>query len=99
AIGDATLAADGLYCPYYGVEKIVGAGPDHKLLYKHNPKTACHQAVDTGIANQVTDMLKGVLAYGTGAARAPIGRPAAGKTGTTENYENAWFCGYVPQLA
>src|SRR5439155_4171066 len=40
---------------------------------------------------------QGVISHGTGTA-ANIGRPAAGKTGTAENYQDAWFCGYVPQL-
>ena len=45
-----------------------------------------------------TQALEGVIEKGTGTAAA-IGRPAAGKTGTAENYQDAWFCGYVPQLA
>lgn len=45
----------------------------------------------------LTDMLKGVIAHGTG-ARANIGRPAAGKTGTTSDYKDAWFVGYTPDL-
>ncbi|MBP2653025.1 MAG: pbpF 3 [Firmicutes bacterium] len=49
------------------------------------------------VAYIITDMLKGVLQDGTGAA-ANIGRPAAGKTGTTDNYETAWFIGYTPEL-
>jgi penicillin-binding protein 1A len=43
-------------------------------------------------------MLKGVIEKGTGEA-ADIGRPAAGKTGTTQAYRDAWFCGYTPTLA
>jgi len=39
-----------------------------------------------------------LIQHGTGTA-ANIGRPAAGKTGTAENYVDAWFCGFVPQLA
>jgi penicillin-binding protein 1A len=42
--------------------------------------------------------LEGVIQKGTGTSAA-IGRPAAGKTGTAENYQDAWFCGFVPQLA
>lgn len=45
----------------------------------------------------MTDMMMGVLEDGTGTA-ANIGRPAAGKTGTTDNYETAWFIGYTPEL-
>ncbi|HEX6702164.1 MAG TPA: PBP1A family penicillin-binding protein, partial [Gaiellaceae bacterium] len=47
----------------------------------------------------VTSLLEGVVREGTGrAAQLTDGRVAAGKTGTTENYGDAWFCGYVPQL-
>ena len=42
-------------------------------------------------------MLEGVIKKGTG-TRANIGRPAAGKTGTTSNYHDAWFVGYTPDL-
>ena len=45
----------------------------------------------------LTDMLKGVITRGSGAA-ANIGRPAAGKTGTTSDYVDAWFVGYTPDL-
>jgi penicillin-binding protein 1A len=46
----------------------------------------------------VTYALSGVLRGGTGTA-AYFGRPAAGKTGTAEGFKDAWFCGFVPQLA
>jgi len=47
----------------------------------------------------VTSLLQNVIKYGTGKAAALAGgRPAAGKTGTTENYGDAWFVGYTPQL-
>lgn len=49
------------------------------------------------IASQMTSMLKDVISYGTG-MRANIGRVAAGKTGTTSDYKDAWFVGYTPQL-
>jgi penicillin-binding protein 1A len=45
-----------------------------------------------------TQALEGVIQKGTGTAAA-LSRPAAGKTGTAENYQDAWFCGFVPQLA
>src|SRR5205814_1508911 len=50
------------------------------------------------IADNVTDVLRGVIAGGTGTG-ANIGRPAAGKTGTTDNFGNAWFVGYTPTLS
>lgn len=49
------------------------------------------------VAYILTDMMKGVIENGTGTAAA-IGREAAGKTGTTDNYETAWFLGYTPEL-
>ncbi|MDT8901467.1 transglycosylase domain-containing protein [Anaeroselena agilis] len=49
------------------------------------------------VAYIMTDILKGVLQDGT-ATPANLGRPAAGKTGTTDNYETAWFVGYTPEL-
>jgi penicillin-binding protein 1A len=54
--------------------------------------------VSAALAWQVTDILKGVVTGGTGTA-ANIGRPAAGKTGTNQEYRDAWFVGYTPQLA
>jgi penicillin-binding protein 1A len=55
-------------------------------------------AVSRQIADEVTYALEAVTQKGTGTGAA-IGRPIAGKTGTAENYVDAWFCGYVPQLA
>jgi penicillin-binding protein 1A len=55
-------------------------------------------AISRYLADTVTTALQEVISRGTGTA-ADIGRPAAGKTGTAENYVDAWFCGYVPQLA
>ena len=46
----------------------------------------------------MTNVLQGVITGGTGTA-AQLGRPAAGKTGTTSNYTNAWFVGYTPTLS
>jgi penicillin-binding protein 1A len=53
--------------------------------------------LDSEIAYLMTDMLKDVIVSGTGTG-ANIGRIAAGKTGTTDNYETAWFIGYTPEL-
>ncbi len=56
------------------------------------------RVLDQNDADLVTYALQDVISYGTGTA-ASIGRPAAGKTGTAQNYVDAWFCGYTPQLA
>ena len=57
-----------------------------------------HVALAQDVADEVTYALEAVTEKGTGTA-AGIGRPIAGKTGTAENYVDAWFCGYTPQLA
>ena len=44
-------------------------------------------------------MLRGVVERGTGQAAKALGRPVAAKTGTTNDYSNAWFIGYTPRLA
>ena len=56
------------------------------------------RVLSEAVADNVTSVLQGVVSKGTG-KRADIGRPAAGKTGTSENWENAWFVGYTPTLS
>jgi penicillin-binding protein 1A len=63
-----------------------------------NRKPDGKRVVSEAVADNVTSVLQGVVQKGT-ARRADIGRPAAGKTGTSENWENAWFVGYTPTLA
>ena len=53
----------------------------------------------TGEADLLTSILGRVVTDGNGQACALVDRPAAGKTGTTDNYGDAWFVGYTPQLA
>ena len=57
------------------------------------------QVVSRPVADNVTDILKGVISQGTGNPNANLGRPAAGKTGTTEGFHDAWFVGYTPTLS
>jgi membrane peptidoglycan carboxypeptidase len=68
---------------------------DGKGLLEASPKTK--EVLDPAVAYLATDMLKGVIKRGTGRS-AEIGRPAAGKTGTTQQYRDAWFVGYTPDL-
>jgi penicillin-binding protein 1A len=54
--------------------------------------------VPEGVASVVTSILEDNIRYGTG-TRAALDRPAAGKTGTTDEHADAWFVGYTPRLA
>ena len=56
------------------------------------------RALPPAVADNVTDVLRGVIAKGTGTKAQALGRTAAGKTGTTDDYHSAWFIGYTPQL-
>ncbi len=58
------------------------------------------RVLNQNVADQVNDVLKDVIGYGTGTG-ADLGRPngTAGKTGTAENYSDAWFVGYTPELS
>jgi penicillin-binding protein 1A len=55
-------------------------------------------AMSAGAAYIMTTMMEGVIQEGTGYPNAIIGRPAAGKTGTTSDFRDAWFVGFTPQL-
>jgi penicillin-binding protein 1A len=69
----------------------------NKVLIDNTQRKAT-RAIEEVVADNVTDILRGVIDHGTGTA-ANIGRPAAGKTGTSQNYGNAWFVGYTPTLS
>jgi penicillin-binding protein 1A len=68
-----------------------------KLLEENTPVSK--QVVSPELAYVMTHMLRGTIERGTGAAARALGRPAAAKTGTTNDYSNAWFIGYTPHLA
>jgi penicillin-binding protein 1A len=77
--------------------KIIDAG-NRVLEDNIAAKPGTTEVINPVVADNVTDVLRGVIQSGTGTA-ASIGRPAAGKTGTTSDYTNAWFAGYTPTLA
>jgi penicillin-binding protein 1A len=68
-----------------------------KLLEEHVPQG--REAVNPEIAFVMTQMLRGVVERGTGQAARALGRPIAAKTGTTNDYSNAWFIGFTPKMA
>jgi len=90
----ATLANQGVYNRPIGILKVTNA--QNEIIEKREKEE--RQALDPLVAYKVTDILSDVIKYGTG-RKANIGRPAAGKTGTAQNYQDAWFVGYTPDLA
>jgi penicillin-binding protein 1A len=96
ASGYATLAGNGIYHPPVAVTRIYDSRKQ-KVLYAA-PRTKGKQVLSPASAFIVTSALEGVISGGTGTAAA-IGRPAAGKTGTGQEYRDAWFAGYTPDLA
>ena len=90
-----TLANDGVRCRPHAIRQI--RDRNGKVLRKRNGR--CEEAVDEDVAHQATSLLRGPIEDGTASGNGQIGRPAAGKTGTTTNGKDAWFVGYIPQLA
>jgi len=91
----ATLAAHGVHHAPQPFELV--RAPNGATLGRLDGKG--DRAISASVADQVTYALEGVVEHGTGTAAALGSRPVAGKTGTAENFQDAWFCGYVPQLA
>lgn len=88
-----TLAAGGKHTIPFGIAEV--ANDEGEIL--HSGETSATQAITPALAFLASDIMRGVIANGTGKSAA-IGRPAAGKTGTTQEYRDAWFVGYTPQL-
>lgn len=91
----ATLANHGRHGTYTLVEKVTKDGTSAVSL----PKQDTRQAVSREAADTTTSILQSVVEGGTGTAALAAGRPAAGKTGTAEEDQAAWFAGYTPDLA
>lgn len=94
AVAGATLANDGVRPKVISVTKIT----DHKGIVLEENKPSGKRVIDANIARTVNSALNDAMHKGTG-RRAIIGRPAAGKTGTAQDYRDAWFNGYTPNLA
>jgi membrane peptidoglycan carboxypeptidase len=93
----AAFAAEGKYCKPTAVSTIL----DREKNKLKVPGGDCKQALDTKVANTVNFGLSRALKDGTASSvgQLPGGRPASGKTGTTNNSTATWFVGYTPQLA
>jgi penicillin-binding protein 1A len=95
ASGYSTLAAQGLHVdptPFRLVKDSLGTS----ILDDRFPQAT--DVVSAGTAFIMTTIFEDVIKRGTGYPNAIIGRPAAGKTGTTSDFRDAWFVGYTPDL-
>ena len=91
----ATFAAQGVYSKPYMVASVTG--PNKGVLYEGKAQT--QEVFDKDVMADLTYALKSVVNGGTGSAALALGRPAAGKTGTSQSNASAWFSAYTPQLA
>ncbi len=96
AAGFSTLASLGIYHKPFLFWRIEDARG--RVLFEHIVKD--RRVLDAATAFQVVDMMQGVVDFGSGRGVRRLGfkRPAAGKTGTTDNYNDAWFTGFTPSL-
>ncbi|HEY8392142.1 MAG TPA: PBP1A family penicillin-binding protein [Capillibacterium sp.] len=88
------LANKGIYSEPMGILKVTDS--QGRVILENTPERRV--VIRESVAYVVTDMLKGVIQNGTGQRARIVGRPAAGKTGTSDQDTNAWFVGYTPEL-
>jgi membrane peptidoglycan carboxypeptidase len=91
----ATFAAQGIRSKPYLVSQVIGSNKG--VLYEATPST--EEVFSKDVMADLTYALKGTILGGTGAAALALGRPAAGKTGTSQSNASAWFSAYTPQIA
>src|SRR5262249_7894827 len=93
----STLANNGVHCTPYAISKIVRG---NQTIYQHRPD--CTQAIPADIAATEDSMLQQVICCGTASHTARLPdyptRPEAGKTGTDQTFQSAYFGGFVPQV-
>jgi len=93
----STLASGGIYHEPVCITKITDSKGE--ILYEYAPEKSSEtkRIIDEPKAFLITQILQRVITEGTG-KNANIGRPCAGKTGTTSDFRDAWFAGYTPEL-
>jgi membrane peptidoglycan carboxypeptidase len=111
----ATVAAEGVYCEPLPVKAITGPDGKPAMMKSNGEMVEvaaprCHRVFSKDVARAATDAARCVTGYGAarGGCKGPVtasgvyqnvGRPIAGKTGTTDNNRTAWFSAFTPQLA
>jgi penicillin-binding protein 1A len=90
----ASVASKGVAIMPYGIKRVTTA--EGEILYQHQPEEG-RTLVAPWVAAQMTDLLQAAVLTGTGRG-AQIGRPVAGKTGTTSSNKDGWFLGFSSGL-
>jgi penicillin-binding protein 1A len=93
--GYSTIADGGVFTPPTGIRYVTDK---YGSIIRDDRYPQRRVALSSGAAYIMTTMMESVIQAGTGYPNAIIGRPAAGKTGTTSDFRDAWFVGFVPQL-
>jgi penicillin-binding protein 1A len=89
-----TLAAGGIHRTPETIRRVTDR--EGRILYQSRADATA--ALSPQIAYQITHVLEGVVDNGTGQSARSLGFPVAGKTGTTDDYIDAWFLGYTPEV-
>ena len=90
----AVIARNGLSISPYAILKVKEVGG--RTLYTHKDISP-ERVVDASVEQELTQMMQGVMEYGTGKNSA-LNRPSAGKTGTSQKHRDAWLIGFTPEL-
>jgi len=90
----ATFANDGIRNRPYAIERITDARGN--VLYSHSPSP--QRVIDSGPVRNLVSMMQSVVTGGTGTRARIWGYHIAGKTGTTDDWRDAWFLGYTPNI-
>lgn len=100
-----SLGNQGIWNRGHGIRRVIDSGDCKdfnnlqtcRVIYDYEQQSSRNiKVIDPQVASTMTDLLQGVIQSGTG-RRAAIGRGEAGKTGTTNDYVDLWFIGYIPQ--
>ncbi len=94
----ATFANLGQFRQVYAIDKVYDRTGLLIDDFGLKNRATVRQVVDPEIAAQMLAVMQGVVNFGTGTRARLPGRPAAGKTGTTDDYRDAWFTGFTPQI-
>jgi penicillin-binding protein 1A len=89
----SAFANGGLKTPPIFVHRVVSR--DGTVMEDHTAERPHERAIPAEVAYLVTDLMKGVVEYGTGRKARELGRPVAGKTGTSTGFRDAWFVGFT----